>query len=112
MRTASPKMKLLELEHTQARMTQKPVLRVGVGARALRVLIKNAVGQEGQVRVCKALVCGRGSLARRSGRDGNVTGEVSFLFVVPPRGLCKAPLMEVVREKWKQFMSSSAVGGR
>ena len=34
------------------------------------------------MRVCKALVCGRGSLARRSGRDGYVTGEFSFLFVI------------------------------
>ena len=88
---------LFELELIQTHMTQKPVLWVGVGARALRVLIKNAVGREGQVRVCDALVCGRGYLARRSGRDGYVTGEVSFLFVVPPRGVCKAPLMVVVR---------------
>ena len=72
-------------------MTQKPVLRVEVGARALRVLIKkNAVGREGQVRVCKALVCGRGSLARQSGRDGYVTGDVSSLFCGAPRGMCKA----------------------
>ena len=57
-------------------MTQKPVLRVEAGARALRMLVKICVvGQKGQVRVCKALVCGRGSLARRSGRDGYVTGE-------------------------------------
>ena len=87
----------LELELVQTHMTQKPMLRVEIGARVLRVLIKNAVGREGQVRVCKALVCGRGSLARRSGRDGYVAGEVSFLFVVPPRGVCKAPLMSVVR---------------
>ena len=31
-------------------MPQKPVLRVGIGARALRVLIKNAAGREGQLR--------------------------------------------------------------
>ena len=37
----------LELELIQTHMTQKQVLRVEVGARALRVLIKNAVGQEG-----------------------------------------------------------------
>ena len=54
-------------------------------------------GREGQVRVCKALVCGRGSLARRSGRDGYVTGEVSFLFCSAARGVCKAPLVVVVR---------------
>ena len=36
------------------------------------------------MRVCKALVCGRGSLARQSGRDGYVTGEFGFLFVAPP----------------------------
>ena len=38
------------------------------------------------MRVCKALVCWRGSLARRSGRDKYVTGEFSFLFVAPPGG--------------------------
>ena len=37
---------------------------VEVGARALRVLIKNAVGREGQVQVCKALVCVRADLWR------------------------------------------------
>jgi hypothetical protein len=45
----------LELELIQTHMTQKPVLRVEVGARALRVLIKNAAGQEGQVRA--GLLC-------------------------------------------------------
>ena len=79
----------LELELIQTHMTQKPVLRVGVGARALRVLIIIAVGREGQVRVCKALVCGRGSLARRSGRDGYVTGKISFLFMVPSAGCAR-----------------------
>ena len=79
----------LELELLQTHMTQKPMLRVEVGARALRVLIKNAAGQEGQVRVCKALVCGRGSLARQSGRDGYVTGEFIFLFVAPPVGCAR-----------------------
>ena len=65
----------LELELIQTHMTQKPVLRVEAGARALRMLVKICVvGQKGQVRVCKELVCGRGSLARRSGRDGYVTG--------------------------------------
>ena len=64
-------------------MTQKAMLRVEFGARALSVLIKkNAVGREGQVRVCKALVCGRGSLARQSGRDGYVTGEVSLFLAI------------------------------
>ena len=68
-------------------MTQKPMLRVEAGARALRMLVKICVvGQKGQVRVCKALVSGRGSLARRSWRDGYVTGEVSFFFVAPPEG--------------------------
>ena len=80
----------LELDLIQTHMTQKPMLRVEVGARALRVLIKKiAVGREGQVRVCKTLVCGRGSLAHRSGRDGYVTGEFSFLFVAPPVGCAR-----------------------
>ena len=44
------------------------MLRVAFGARALRVhcavrvLIRNVVGRGGQVRLCKALVYGRGSL--------------------------------------------------
>ena len=80
----------LELELIQTHMTQKPMLRVEAGARALRMLVKICVvGQKGQVRVCKALVCGRGSLARRSGRDGYVTGKISFLFMVPPAGCAR-----------------------
>ena len=44
----------LELELIQTHMTQKPMLWVKVGARALRVLIKkNAVGREGQVRCAR-----------------------------------------------------------
>ena len=69
-------------------MTQKPMLRVEASARALRMLvIMCVVGQKGQVRVCKELVCGRGSLARRSGRDGYVTGKISFFLWCPPQGV-------------------------
>ena len=101
----------LELELIQTHMTQKPMLRVEAGARALRMLVKICVvGQKGQVRVCKALVCGRGSLACRSGRDGYVTGRSAF-FLCPPWGVQGAT--DGSRKiKVKQFMSSSAVGGR
>ena len=34
-------------------------------------------------------MCGRGSLARRSGRGGYVTGVVGFLFVVHPTGCAR-----------------------
>ena len=59
-------------------------------------------------------MCGRGSLAmaRRSGRGGYVMGGGQLSFCGAPRGVCKAPLVVVVRQKWKQFMSSSAVGWR
>ena len=102
----------LKLKLIQTHMTQKPMLRVEAGARALRMLVKICVvGQKGQVRVCKALVSGRGSLARRSWRDGYVTGRSAFFLWCPPWGVQGAtdgsPKIKV-----KQFMSSSAVGGR
>ena len=93
-------------------MTQKPVLRVGVGARALRVLINKS----DWTRRASADVQGTCAWAWISGalvRVGwvcNGGGQLSFCGVPP--WVCKAPLMVVVRKKWKQFMSSSAVGGR
>ena len=45
------------LELIQPHMAQKPMLRVEVGARALRV--RSDVRGHGQVRLCKALGCGR-----------------------------------------------------
>ena len=47
----------LELELIQSHMAQKPMLRGEVGARALRV--RSDVRGHGQVRLCKALGCGR-----------------------------------------------------
>ena len=87
----------LELELIQAHMTQKPMLRVEVGARALRVLIKNC-GWTGRA---SAVVQGTRVWAWISGapvRAGCVCdggGQLSFCGA--PRGVCKAPLMVVVR---------------
>ena len=51
----------LELELIQSHMTQKPMLRGEVGARALRV--RSEVRGDGHVRLCNALGCGgRGCL--------------------------------------------------
>ena len=47
----------LELELIQSHMAQKPMLRGEVGARALRV--RSDMRGHGQVRLCKALGCGR-----------------------------------------------------
>ena len=47
----------LELKLTQSHVAQKPMLRGEVGARALRV--RSDVRGHGQVRLCKALGCGR-----------------------------------------------------
>ena len=47
----------LELELILSQMTQKPMLRGEVGARALRV--RSDVRGHGQVRLCKALDCGK-----------------------------------------------------
>jgi hypothetical protein len=47
----------LELELIQSHMAQKPMLRCEVGARALRV--RSDVRGHRQVRLCKALGCGR-----------------------------------------------------
>ena len=47
----------LELELILSQMAQKPMLRGEVGARALRV--RSDVRGHGQVRLCKALGCGR-----------------------------------------------------
>ena len=47
----------LELELILSHMTQKPMLRGEVGARALRV--RSDVRGHGQARLCKALGCGK-----------------------------------------------------
>ena len=47
----------LELELILSQMAQKPMLRGEVGARALRV--RSDVRGHGQVRLCKALDCGK-----------------------------------------------------
>ena len=87
----------LELELIQTHMTQKPMLRVEVGARALRELIKNC-GWTGRA---SAGVQGTRVWAWISGapvRAGWVCDwEDQLSFYGAPRGVCKAPLMVVVR---------------
>ena len=80
---------LLELELIQTHMTQKPVLRVEVGARALRVLIKKC-GWTGRGKCgCARHLC-VGVWAWISGapvRAGWVCdGGGQLFFVVPPVG--------------------------
>ena len=93
-------------------MTQKPMLRVEVGARALRVLIKKC-GWTGRA---SAGVQGTRVWAWISGvpvRTGWVCdGKISFLFVVPPPWGVQGATDGSRKIKVKQIMSSSAVGGR
>ena len=65
-------------------MAQKPMLRGEVGARALRV--RSDVRGHGQVRLCKALGCGRCGCLKPI-RACCVVGSAFFL-VAPPRGGC------------------------
>ena len=89
----------LELELIQPRMAQKPMLRGEVGARALRV--RSDVRGHGQVRLCKALGCGRCGCLKPI-RACCVVGSAFFL-VAPPRGGCAmAPRDSGMC--WKQFM--------
>ena len=75
----------LELELIQSHMAQKPMLRGEVGARALRV--RSDVRGHGQVRLCKALGCGRCGCLKPI-RACCVVGSAFFLVAPPPRGLC------------------------
>ena len=80
-------------------MAQKPMLRGEVGARALRV--RSDVRGHGQVRLCKALGCGRCGCLKPI-RACCVVGSAFFL-VAPPRGGCAmAPRDSGMC--WKQFM--------
>ena len=65
-------------------MAQKPMLRGEVGARALRV--RSDLRGHGQVRLCKALGCGRCGCLKPI-RACCVVGSAFFL-VAPPRGGC------------------------
>ena len=75
---------VLELELIQSHMAQKPMLRGEVGARALRV--RSDVRGHGQVRLCKALGCGRCGCLKPI-KACCVVGSALFL-VAPPRGGC------------------------
>ena len=80
----------LELELIQTHMTQKPMLRVEAGARALRMLVKNMCGWTERA---SAGVQGTSEWAWVSGAPvmaGWVCdGKISFLFVVPPVGCAR-----------------------
>ena len=90
---------ILELELIQSHMAQKPMLRGEVGARALRV--RSDVRGHRQVRLCKALGCGRCGCLKPI-RACCVVGSAFFL-VAPPRGGCAmAPRDSGMC--WKQFM--------
>ena len=90
---------LRRLELVLSQMAQKPMLRGEVGARALRV--RSDVRGHGQVRLCKALGCGRCGCLKPI-RACCVVGSAFFL-VAPPRGGCAmAPRDSGMC--WKQFM--------
>jgi hypothetical protein len=89
----------LELELIQSHMAQKPMLRGEVGACALRGVLD--VRGHGQVRLCKALGCGRCGCLKPI-RACCVVGSAFFL-VAPPRGGCAmAPRDSGMC--WEQFM--------
>ena len=82
-----------------SQMAQKPMLRGEVGARALRV--RSDVRGHGQVRLCKALGCGKCGCLKPIRACCVVKS--AFFLVAPPRGgFAMAP-----RDSgrcWKQFM--------
>ena len=85
-------------ELIQTHMTQKPMLRVEAGARALRMLVKNMCGWTERASAGVQGTCEWAWVSGAPVMAGWVCdGKISFLFVVPPRGVCKAPLMAVVR---------------
>ena len=89
----------LELELILSQMAQKPMLRGEVGARALRV--RSDVRGHGQVRLCKALGCGRCGCLKPIRACCVVKS--AFFLVAPPRGGCAmAPRDSGMC--WKQFM--------
>ena len=89
----------LELELILSQMAQKPMLRGEVGARALRV--RSDVRGHGQVRLCKALDCGKCGCLKPIRACCVVKS--AFFLVAPPRGgFAMAPRDSGMC--WKQFM--------
>ncbi len=88
----------LELELIQTHMTQKPMLRVEAGARALRMLVKNMCGWTERASAGVQGTCVWAWISGAPVRAGWVCdGEDQLSFYgAPPRG-GKAPLMVVVR---------------
>ena len=88
----------LELELIQTHMTQKPMLRVEAGARALRMLVKNMCGWTERASAGVQGTCVWAWISGAPVRAGWVCdGGVQLSFCGAPRGVCKAPLMVVVR---------------
>ena len=88
----------LELELIQTHMTQKPMLRVEAGARALRMLVKNMCGWTERASAGVQGTCVWAWISGAPVRAGWVCDEKGQLpFYDAPRGVCKAPLMVVVR---------------
>ena len=88
----------LELELIQTHMTQKPMLRVEAGARALRMLVKYMCGWTGRASAGVQGTCVWAWISGAPVRAGWVCdGGVQLSFCGAPRGVCKAPLMVVVR---------------
>ena len=79
-------------------MTQKPVLRVEAGARALRMLVKNICGWTERASAGVQGTCGWAWISGAPVRAGwACDGEDQLSFYGVPRGVCKALLMVVVR---------------
>ena len=79
-------------------MTQRPVLRVEVGARALRMLVKNMCGWTERASAGVQGTCVWAWISGAPVRAGWVCdGEDQLSFYGAPRGVCKAPLVVVVR---------------
>ena len=79
----------LELELIQTRMTQKPLLWVEVGARAVRERSKTCVWRAGQCECRVAPVFG----VRCVEPDSALWCHQLSLCGAPSRGMCEAPLM-------------------
>ena len=80
----------LELELIQTHMTQKPMLRVEAGARALRMLVKNVCGWTERASAGVQGTCVWAWVSGAPVMAGWVCdGKISFLFVVPPVGCAR-----------------------
>ena len=89
------------------------MLRVEAGARALRMLVKNMCGWTERASAGVQGTCVWAWISGAPVRAGWVCdGQDQLSFCGAPRRVYKVPPVVVVKKKWKQFMSSSAVGER